>query len=90
MATTAGRDGVRLERENSLVTAVHVDSGVAASGHSEAEALSELADALELHEGGGEPITDEDGFFEEIGLDADDIHAARERAREEPLPAWME
>jgi predicted RNase H-like HicB family nuclease len=53
------------------VTATDVETGVAASGDSKADALTELADVLILHEGGGEEIEDEDAFLREIGIDAD-------------------
>jgi predicted RNase H-like HicB family nuclease len=72
MATTDRRDeqdGVRFSYEEDLVTAIDVETGVAASGDSKADALAELADTLALHEGGGEEIEDEDAFLREIGLD---------------------
>lgn len=56
-----------------LVTARDIESGVASCGESKAEALAMLAEALALHEGGGEPIEDEAAFFREIGVDPDDI-----------------
>ena len=71
MATTDRcdeQDGVRFSYEEGLVTAIDVETGVAASGESKPDALGELADALSLHEGGGEPIEDEDAFLREIGL----------------------
>lgn len=71
MSTTAGdrrEEGVEFTHEDGLVTALDLETGVAASGESKAEALSMLAEALELHEGGGEPIADADGFLAEIGV----------------------
>ena len=71
MATTDRRDereGVRFSYEENLVTAIDVETGVAASGESKADALGELADALALHEGDGEPIEDKNAFLREIGL----------------------
>lgn len=62
------QDGVRFSYEGHLVTATDVETGVAASGDSKADALAELADALALHEGGGEEIEDKDAFLREIGL----------------------
>lgn len=59
--------------EEDLVTARDTESGVAASGTSKPVALSRLADALALHAGGGEPIDDEEAFFEEIRMDAGEI-----------------
>jgi len=64
-------EGVRYSHEEHLVTATDIETGVAASGDSKSDALSELADALALHEGEGAPIADEDAFFEEIGIDPD-------------------
>jgi len=69
------QDGVRFSYEEHLVTATDVETGVAASGDSKANALAELADALALHEGGGEEIEDEDAFLREIGLDPDKLTA---------------
>lgn len=41
-----------------------------------AELLAQLADVLEVHEGGGEPIDDPDSALEdEFDLDADDLEA---------------
>jgi len=64
------QDGVRFSYEEGLVTAIDVETGVAATGKSKPEALAELADALALHEGGGEEIEDEDALLREIGLDS--------------------
>lgn len=60
-------DVVRYTYEGPLVTAIDVESGVAASGRSKSDALDALADALELHEGGGDPIEDEDEFLRNLG-----------------------
>lgn len=59
MTTTDHRDegvDVHFSYEENLVTATDVETGVAASGDSKPDALAELADALALHEGGGEEI----------------------------------
>lgn len=66
------------------MTACDIDSGVAPSGMSKSQALARLAEALELHDGGGEPIEDEDTFLLEIGIDPDDIDG------DETLPPWLE
>lgn len=67
-------EGVEFIRENDgSITARDLDSGVASFGETKPEALSMLADALRLHEGGGEPIEDEDAFLQEIGIDPDEI-----------------
>ena len=71
MATADRRDeqnGVRFSYEGNFVTATDVETGVAASGDSKADALAELADAWVLHEGGGEVIKNEGAFLREIGL----------------------
>lgn len=64
------KDGVEFIYEEGRITARDVESGVASYGESKAEALSMLAEALELHEGGGEPVTEDD--LREFGLDPDD------------------
>lgn len=65
-------DGVRFVHEaDGRITAIDEESGVASFGETKAEALRMLAEALELHAGGGEPVTAED--LEEFGLDAEEI-----------------
>lgn len=65
-------DGVEFIHEPSgRVTARHVESGVASFGDTEAEALRELADALDSHFGDGEPISDPAAYLAEQGIDAD-------------------
>ena len=77
------QDGVRFSYEEHLVTATDVETGVAASGDSKADALAELADALALHEGSGEGIEDEDAFLREIGFDPTEVTTEQE-------PPWSE
>jgi predicted RNase H-like HicB family nuclease len=77
------QEGVRFSYEEHLVTATDGETGVAASGDSKLDALAELADALTLHEGGGEEIEDEDAFLHEIGLDPS-------RVTTEQMPPWNE
>lgn len=87
MSTTAEdgpEAGVIFTFEGDLVTAQDIESGVADSGASKAEALSLLADALLLHEGGGEPIEDEDAFFRELGVDPDTVEKG------DSPPPWLE
>ena len=88
MASTSSRDvpdGVEfIYGERGLVTARDIETNIAASGDTKAAALAELADALALHEGGGEPIEDETAFLREIGLDPAEIDAAREEHDEPP------
>lgn len=87
MSSTAedGRDeGVEFTYEEELVTARDIETGVASSGKSKSEALAMLAEALALHEGGGEPIEDETEFLRDIGIDPDDID------EDESPPPWLE
>lgn len=65
--------GVTFTYEGDLVTATNLESGVAASGKSKAEALSNLSDALKLHAGGGIPIEDEAEFLAELGIDVEEL-----------------
>lgn len=72
-AETADRrrkDGVEFIYEDGQITARDVESGVASYGETKSEALSMLAEALELHEDGGDPATEKD--LQEFGLDPDD------------------
>jgi hypothetical protein len=74
-------DGVEFVHEpDGRVTARHVESGVASFGDTEAEALRQLADALDSHFGRGEPIDDPHAYLEELGIDG-------EIGREGP-PPW--
>jgi hypothetical protein len=87
MSTTAGdrsEEGVEFIHEDGLVTARDIGSGVAASGASKSEALAMLAEALELHEGGGEPIEDEAAFLRELGIDPDEVGG------DETPPPWLD
>jgi hypothetical protein len=71
-----------VHEDDGRVTARHVDSGVASFGDTEAEALRQLADALDSHMGGGEPIDDPEAYLEELGIDAE--------IGEEGPPPWLE
>ena len=55
------------EDEEGQITARDLETGVASFGETKTEALRMLAEALELHEGGGEPVTDAD--LEEWGIE---------------------
>lgn len=59
-----------IHEEDGSVTARDRETGVASFGDTKSEALRMLAEALELHDGGGEPVTDDD--LREMGLDPDD------------------
>lgn len=67
-------DGVEFVREDDgSITARDLETGLARGGDTRAEALARLAEVLELHEGGGEPIEDPDEFLrEELGIDPED------------------
>ena len=83
--TNAEREeGVIYRYEDDLVTAIDLESGVASSGKSKSEALAMLAEALELHEGGGEPVEDEAAVLRELDLDPDEIEQAREQNKDVP------
>lgn len=78
MATQSGRDDYRegvefIHEDDGSITARDLETGVASFGETKAEALAMLAEALRLTEEGGEPVEDEEAFFEEIGIDPDDI-----------------
>jgi predicted RNase H-like HicB family nuclease len=56
-----------IHEDDGQITARDLETGVASFGETKTEALRMLAEALELHAGGGEPITDDD--IEEWELD---------------------
>jgi predicted RNase H-like HicB family nuclease len=61
-------DGVIFIREDDgSITAKDLETGLARGGASRAEALRYLSEVLELHEGGGDPVTESD--LEELGLE---------------------
>jgi predicted RNase H-like HicB family nuclease len=87
MGTTTDQsdeEGVEFLYEEGLVTARDIESGVAASGETKAAALSMLAEALTLHEGGGGPIDDGDEFLRESGIDPEAIDT------DDSPPPWLE
>ena len=49
-----------IHEDEGQITARDLETGVASFGETKTEALRMLAEALELHEGGGEPVTDAD------------------------------
>jgi predicted RNase H-like HicB family nuclease len=69
-----GLEGVEFVRDDDgTITARDLETGLARGGDTRAEALAQLAEALELHEG-GKPIDDPDEFLEEeLGIDPDDV-----------------
>jgi predicted RNase H-like HicB family nuclease len=78
-------EGVVFVRENDgSITAKDLETGLARGGDTRAEALAQLAEVLELHEG-GEQIDDPDAFLrEELDIDLDEIDDDRE------LPDFLE
>jgi predicted RNase H-like HicB family nuclease len=70
-----------IQEDDGSITARDKETGVASFGDTKAEALAMLAEALMLHDGGGEPVTEED--LEEWGLDTDSEGA-------EELPDFMQ
>jgi hypothetical protein len=65
-------DGVEfIYEDDGRVTARHTQTGVASFGESESEALRELADALDSHQGRGETIDDPDAYLDELGIDVE-------------------
>lgn len=74
---------VTISRDGEWFVAIDEATNVASQGRTRPEALANLAEAMELHEGGGEPIDDPDAFLkEELDIDVDDL--------EERDPPWIE
>ena len=71
-----------VHEDDGRVTARHVDSGVASFGDTETEALRQLADALDSHNGAGEKIDDPDAYLAELGIDVEIGEAGS--------PPWLE
>ncbi len=66
--------------DDGSITARDLETGLARGGDTKSEALAQLAEVLELHENGGEPITDPDTFLgEELDIDPDEIEGDREQ-----------
>lgn len=74
-------EGVEFVREDDgSITARDLETGLARGGDTRAEALAQLAEVLELHEGGGEPIEDPNEFLtEELDIDRDERNGEGER-----------
>lgn len=71
-----------VQEEDGRVTARHLESGVSSFGETEAEALRELADALDSHFGYGDPIDDPDAYLDDMGIDVE--------IGESGTPPWLE
>lgn len=84
MASSASKDepdeGVEfIHEDDGSVTARDRETGLARGGTTRSEALSQLAEVLELHEGGGDPIDDPDEFLDaELDIDSDGLSRDRE------------
>ncbi|WP_254861741.1 type II toxin-antitoxin system HicB family antitoxin [Halovivax gelatinilyticus] len=76
-STTQGNDAEGVEfyyESDGTVTAKDLETGLARGGDTRAEALTQLAEVIQLHEGEGEPIDDPDGFLrDELDIDPDDL-----------------
>lgn len=87
-STSGDETGVEfIVEDDGSITARDLETGLARGGDTKAEALTHLAEVLTLHEGGGEPIEDEAAFVEELGLNPEEIDAAREENSD--LPEFM-
>lgn len=76
---------ITLTKDGDWWVSRHVETGVASQGRTRKEALEMLDEAVALHRGEiGEPVEDEAAFLEEIGLDPEEIEAARAENRELP------
>ena len=71
-----------VHEDDGRVTARHLASGVASFGDTEADALRQLADALDSHFGNGEEIDDPEAYLADLGIEAD-IDA-------DGSPPWLE
>lgn len=81
--TPPDSSSVTITRDGEWFVAIDEATDVASQGRTRSEALANLAEAIELHEGGGEPIDDPDAFLEgELDIDVDDL--------EEREPPWLE
>lgn len=70
-----------IHEDDGRITARDIETGVASYGETKAEALVMLAEALSLHAGEGDPVTDD--TLREFGLDPEDTD-------DEPLPEFMQ
>jgi predicted RNase H-like HicB family nuclease len=70
---STGREIRLIENGDGVWSAIDEETGVASQGSTREAALSNLDEAVELHETGGGPIEDEDAFLEEIGIDPEEV-----------------
>ena len=79
----ADTSSVTITKDEEWFVAKDEETGVASQGKTRPEALANLAEAIELYEGGGEPIEDQGAFLEDIGLDPED-------ASPDESPPWLD
>jgi len=77
-----------IHESDGSITARDLETGLARGGDTRAEALSQLAEVLALENGEGERIDDEDAFLEALGIDSNEVAAAREE--HDGLPEFMQ
>lgn len=85
-------DEIRMWREDDIWVITDVETGVTTQGETRKEALEMLDEAVALHKGeAGESIDtpeEEREALEELGIDLDEVEAAREANTE--LPDFMQ
>ncbi|WP_276258642.1 type II toxin-antitoxin system HicB family antitoxin [Haloglomus litoreum] len=81
---STGREIRLVENEDGWWTAIDEATGVASQGETREAALENLDEAVALHEGGGDPIEDEEAFLREVGIDPDDVEETKD------LPEFMQ
>jgi predicted RNase H-like HicB family nuclease len=85
-------DEIRMWREDDTWVITDVETGVTTQGETREEALEMLDEAVALYRGeAGEPIDtpeDEREALEKLGIDPDEVEAAREENTE--LPDFMQ
>ena len=78
-----GDEVIFIHEEDGSVTAHDLETGISRGGDTRAEALGQLAEALALENGSGEPIEDVDAYLREIGINPDE-------RKERELPEFLQ
>jgi predicted RNase H-like HicB family nuclease len=83
---------VDVSRDGDVYVAVLEGAELASQGRTVAEALSNLAEALRLRAGEGEAVDpqEEADVLADLGIDPDEVAAAREEHDHEDLPDSMQ
>jgi len=83
-------DSISLTHDGEWIVAEADGTHVASQGSTVAEALVNLAEAIELHQGGGEDIPPEEeaAVLKELGVDPDEVADARDE--HDGLPEFMQ